>query len=51
MEMDYQVPALIVKIGHYPVHSGGVGAVRTLGRLGVPVYAITEDAQIGRAHV
>jgi len=44
MEMDYQVPALIVKIGHYPVHSGGVGAVRTLGRLGVPVYAITEDA-------
>jgi D-aspartate ligase len=38
-----QVPALIVKIGHYPLHSGGVGAIRTLGRLGVPVYATTED--------
>ena len=32
-----------MKIGHYPLHSGGVGAVRTLGRLGVPVYATTED--------
>ena len=38
-----QVPALIVKIGHYPLHSGGVGAIRTLGRLGVPVYATVED--------
>ena len=38
-----QVPALIVKIGHYPLHSGGVGAIRTLGRIGVPVYATIED--------
>jgi D-aspartate ligase len=37
------IPALILKIGHYPLHSGGVGAVRTLGRLGVPVYVTTED--------
>ncbi len=41
--MRRQVPALILKIGQYPLHSGGVGAVRTLGRLGVPVYATTED--------
>jgi D-aspartate ligase len=41
---DRGVPALIVKIGHYPVHSGGLGAVRTLGRLGVPVYVLSEDA-------
>ncbi len=40
---DSQVPALIVKIGQYPLHSGGVAAIRTLGRLGVPVYATTED--------
>jgi D-aspartate ligase len=40
---DTSVPALIVKIGRYPLHHGGVGAIRTLGRLGVPVYAITED--------
>lgn len=38
-----KVPALILKIGQYPLHSGGVGAIRTLGRLGVPVYATTED--------
>ncbi|MEA2843942.1 MAG: hypothetical protein QOJ69_1613, partial [Actinomycetota bacterium] len=32
-----------VKIGRYPLHHGGVAAIRTLGRLGVPVYAITVD--------
>jgi len=37
------VPALIVKVGRYPLHSGGVGAIRTLGRLGVPVFATVED--------
>ena len=40
---DGQVPALLLKIGQYPHHSGGVAVIRTLGRLGVPVYAITED--------
>lgn len=40
---DQAVPALIVKIGRYPWHHGGVGAIRSLGRVGVPVYAITED--------
>jgi predicted ATP-grasp superfamily ATP-dependent carboligase len=43
IEADAEVPALIVKIGQYPLHHGGVGAIRTLGRLGIPVYAITED--------
>lgn len=40
---DRSVPLLIVKIGRYPLHHGGVGAIRTLGRAGVPVYAVTED--------
>lgn len=40
---DRTVPLLIVKIGRYPLHHGGVGAIRTLGRAGVPVYAVTED--------
>lgn len=40
---DTHVPALLLKIGQYPHHSGGVAVIRTLGRLGVPVYAITED--------
>ena len=43
IDVDRGVPALIMKIGRYPLHSGGVGAIRTLGRLGVPVYATTED--------
>ncbi|MEU5125370.1 ATP-grasp domain-containing protein [Streptomyces mobaraensis] len=40
---DGSVPGLIVKFGDYPLHHGGVGAIRSLGRLGVPMYAITED--------
>ena len=40
---DRSVPGLVVKIGHYPLHHGGVGAIRSLGRLGVPVCAVTED--------
>jgi predicted ATP-grasp superfamily ATP-dependent carboligase len=40
---DTSVPLVILKIGHYPLHHGGVGAIRTLGRAGVPVYAMTED--------
>lgn len=43
-EADRDVPGLIVKFGAYPLHHGGVGAIRSLGRLGVPMYAITEDA-------
>lgn len=43
IEPDRATPALLVKIGHYPQHHGGVGAIRTLGRLGVPVYAMVED--------
>ena len=43
LEPDREVPGLIVKIGSYPLHHGGVGAIRSLGRLGVPMHAITED--------
>ncbi|GGX65799.1 ATP-grasp domain-containing protein [Streptomyces anandii JCM 4720] len=42
---DRDVPGLIVKFGDYPLHHGGVGAIRSLGRLGVPMYAITEDSR------
>ncbi|MFI5807945.1 ATP-grasp domain-containing protein [Streptomyces sp. NPDC051561] len=44
------VPGLIVKFGNYPLHHGGVGAIRSLGRLGVPMYAITEDRWTPAAH-
>jgi D-aspartate ligase len=40
---DDQIPLVILRIGHYPLHHGGVGAIRTMGRAGVPVYAMTED--------
>jgi D-aspartate ligase len=43
IEADRSVPALVFKIGQYPWHHGGVGAIRSLGRLGIPVYAVTED--------
>lgn len=37
-----RIPVLLVKIGNYPLHHGGVGAIRSLGRLGIPVHAIIE---------
>ena len=42
-DLDTSVPLLVVKIGPYPLHHGGVGVIRSLGRLGVPVYAVTES--------
>jgi len=41
-DFNRDVPALVLKIGQYPVQSGPVAVIRTLGRLGVPVYAMTE---------
>ncbi|WP_456236754.1 hypothetical protein [Actinomadura soli] len=40
---DTDVPALVLKVGDYALHHGGLAVVRTLGRVGVPVYAVTED--------
>jgi len=40
---DASVPLLVVKVGRYPRHHGGLGAIRSLGRVGVPTYAMTED--------
>ncbi len=42
VELDRSVPALLLKLGSYPLHHGGLGVVRSLGRCGVDVYAITE---------
>ena len=41
--LDGDVPALVLKVGRYPIHHGGLGAVRSLGRAGVPTYAVIED--------
>jgi predicted ATP-grasp superfamily ATP-dependent carboligase len=42
--LDPSLPVLLVRIGRYPVYHGTVGAIRSFGRAGVPVYAIVEDA-------
>jgi D-aspartate ligase len=41
-EFDVSVPAVVLKIGQYPAAPGMLAVVRTLGRLGVPVYALAE---------
>jgi predicted ATP-grasp superfamily ATP-dependent carboligase len=38
---DRNVPLLIVRIGRYAPHHGTTALIRSLGRLGVPVYAVT----------
>jgi D-aspartate ligase len=43
LELDTTVPVLVLKIGRYVIHHGTLGIIRSLGRLGVPVYAIIED--------
>lgn len=37
---DRRVPALVVKTGQDPIHSGTIGAMRPLDRLGVPLPLI-----------
>lgn len=37
------LPVLILKTGSYPVHHGGLGIIRSLGRSGIPVYTFAED--------
>ncbi|MCU1427032.1 MAG: ATP-grasp protein [Actinomycetia bacterium] len=41
--LDPSVPVLLLRVGRYPVYHGTVGAIRSLGRAGVPVHAIVED--------
>lgn len=42
--LDTGYPALILKMSRTPIHHGALAVARTLGRLGVPVYAVVEDA-------
>lgn len=43
-ELDVRYPALILKIGGGAIQHGALAVARTLGRCGVPVYAVVEDA-------
>ena len=42
--LDTSYPALIFKTGRGPIHHGALGIARSLGKLGVPIYAIVEDS-------
>jgi D-aspartate ligase len=40
---DTTVPALVLKMDSYALHHGGLGVVRSLGRLGIPVYGVYRE--------
>jgi D-aspartate ligase len=44
-EVDTTTPAVILKFDQNVMHHGGLGAIRTLGRLGVPVYGVHEGSR------
>lgn len=41
--IDTTTPAVVLKFDPNVMHHGGMGAIRTLGRLGVPVYGVHEE--------
>ncbi|HMA47409.1 MAG TPA: SidA/IucD/PvdA family monooxygenase, partial [Frankiaceae bacterium] len=41
--VDRTVPAIVLKFDRNVFHHGGLGVIRSLGRLGVPVYGVHED--------
>jgi D-aspartate ligase len=41
--LDPGLPVVVVRVGAYANQHGTVGVIRTLGRGGVPVYAVTEE--------
>jgi D-aspartate ligase len=46
---DTTVPALVLKVDSYALHHGGLGVVRSLGRLGIPVYGVYRERLIPAA--
>ncbi len=44
LRYDPSLPVLVMRIGNYPLHHGTLGVVRSLGRVGVPVYTVAEHA-------
>jgi D-aspartate ligase len=46
---DTTVPVLVLKVDSYALHHGGLGVVRSLGRLGIPVYGVYRERLIPAA--
>lgn len=40
LDVDRTTPAVVLRLDANPFHHGGLGVIRSLGRLGVPVYAV-----------
>ncbi|SFD81852.1 Predicted ATP-dependent carboligase, ATP-grasp superfamily [Actinopolyspora alba] len=47
---DTATPVVVLKLDDNPLHHGGLGIIRGLGRLGVPVYGVCEDPLVPTAH-
>lgn len=47
---DTTTPAVVLKFDPNVMHHGGLGAIRSLGRLGVPVYGVHEVRWAPAAH-
>lgn len=48
--IDTATPAVVFKLDPNVLHHGGLGLIRSLGRAGVPVYAVHEDPMAPAAH-
>jgi len=46
---DTTVPVLVLKLDGYALHHGGLGVVRSLGRLGIPVYGVYRERLVPAA--
>jgi len=40
--VDTTTPAVVLKLDHNVMHHGGLGVIRSLGRIGVPVFGVHE---------
>jgi len=47
---EVDTPAVVLKFDPNVMHHGGLGAIRSLGRIGVPVYAVQETSWAPSAH-
>ncbi len=48
--VDVSTPVVLLKFDANVMHHGSLGAIRSLGRMGVPVYAVQEAAWAPAAH-
>lgn len=49
-DFDTSTPAVVLKLDPNVLHHGGLGLIRSLGRVGVPMYAVHEDKLAPAAH-